>query len=121
MHQEVSGGASFPHPFFSSLHPLANRPFGNPHDHGDVLLLPARLVQLPSPELAVLPPIGNLTRKNPFHGTIFKKSLKLVQGSVSGLRDGLELRLLVPQMQTPKSVKQDWMAVELFYLSGTLE
>jgi len=63
---------------FSSLNPLADRPFGNPHGHGDVFLLPTPLVQLPGLEPAVLPPIGNLTRMILFHGTNYYTFLRKV-------------------------------------------
>jgi hypothetical protein len=42
------------------LQPQANRPLGYPQGTGDLMLLPALLVQFPGSQAATLPPIGSL-------------------------------------------------------------
>ncbi len=64
--------------FLSSLDPLADGPFGNTQGLDDILLLPSLLVQFPGLEPAVLPPIGDLTRKILFHGTNYGAFLRKV-------------------------------------------
>jgi hypothetical protein len=46
--------------FSGALQPLANRPLGDAQGLGDLLLLPALLVQFPGSQAAAFPPVASL-------------------------------------------------------------